>query len=79
MIEPFPSLLQRELAILSRDYGRVSRSCWEMSRVLLRLRNDSATLAGMEEDVSGKSPPSKAADPDQPSLDFGSGSEEDYD
>ena len=37
-LEPLTSLMQRELVILSRDFGRASRGFSEMARVLRELR-----------------------------------------
>ncbi len=37
VIDPqLTSLLVRELAIASKNFGQLSRTCWELSRVLLR-------------------------------------------
>ena len=38
--EPLTSLLQRELTILARDFGRTSSTVYELSRVLLRAREE---------------------------------------
>ena len=73
------SLLQRETAILSRDFGHAQRACWEISRALLRFRQECGMMAINEEEVAGKRAPSQAVLPAQPSLDFGSGNERDYD
>ena len=40
--EPFTSLLQRELTILSKNFGQASRTIYELSRVLLRAREEHA-------------------------------------
>ncbi len=73
------SLLQREVTILSRDFGHASRACWEISRALLRYREKDGMMAINEEEVAGNREPSQAVLPAQPSLDFGSGNERDYD
>ncbi len=38
MDEPLISLLQREVTILAKNYGQLNRTCWEISRLLLRHR-----------------------------------------
>ncbi len=73
------SLLQREVTILARDFGHASRACWEISRALLQYRQSCGMMALNEEEVAGKRDPSQADLPAQPSLDFGTGNERDYD
>ena len=77
MMEPVTSLLQRELTILSNEFGKISRTIWELSRVLLRLREESATMAlnkgeSGDESVleSASQTPSGAAPPDPFQLDL---------
>ncbi len=73
------SLLVRELVIISRDFGRLSGGCWELSRVLLRNLSNYDTLSvnkgesGAESD--GANPPSDAVSEDP----FGPQLEIDYD
>ena len=40
MNEPITSLLQRELTIFSKNFGGLQRTCWELSRLLLRARDE---------------------------------------
>ena len=40
MLEPLTSLFQRELTILSKNFGQCGRTCWELSRLLLRAREE---------------------------------------
>ncbi len=71
-IDRLTSLLVRELAIASKNYGHLARTCWEMSRLLLKSNGEYATVSGHKEEVGSEAVC-------QPSLEFGSGSEEDYD
>ena len=77
--EPLTSLLQRELTVLSKNFGGLGRTCWELSRLLLRARDeyDKMTINKGEsgaEDMSGAGPlPPQAADP------FSTPLSEDYD
>ena len=79
--EPITSLLIRELTILAANFGRSVRCCDEMARVLRNLRADgnydkmtiNKGRSGAETDETPVESRS------QPSLDFGSGNERDYD
>ncbi len=51
VLEPVTSLLQRELTILSKNFGQLQRTCWELGRLLLRAR----TEYGMTSVNKGKS------------------------
>ena len=80
-MEPFTSILIRELKILERDFGSACRACNEIGRALRRLRS----AEGYDKMAINKGGSGQEISPDpsgrlsQPSLDFGSGSEEDYD
>ncbi len=52
MTEPLTSLIQRELTILSKNFGQLGRTSWELSRLLLRVRNEYA-IDGNYEGESG--------------------------
>ncbi len=73
-IDRLTSLFVRELTILSKDYGRLGRSCWELSRVLLHgldayAKDDSQQgEVGDETDVQSLTGPSAPADPFQADL-----------
>jgi hypothetical protein len=45
MIEPITSLLQRELTVLSKNFGQLGRTSWELSRLLLRARSECDKMA----------------------------------
>ena len=79
--EPFTSLLLRELTILARDFGRVSRGFDEMARALRTLRAngeyDKMTINKGRSGAETDETPVESRS--QPSLDFGSGNERDYD
>ena len=67
--EPLTSLLQRELTILAKQFGSLSGTCWEISRLLLRAREEYGMMAinkgksGAESDVAASQ-----ADPFQADL-----------
>ena len=53
MDEPITSLLQREVTILSKNFGQLRQTCWEISRLLLRLREEYAKDDSQQGDVGG--------------------------
>ncbi len=66
--EPISSLLVRELTILSKNFGQLSTSLWELSRVLLQVDVVYAKEANTYKDgkaaAPGSTPPeSSSADP----------------
>ena len=71
MNEPLTSLIQRELAILSKNFGGLQRTCWELSRLLLRAREEydmtsvNKGKSGAKSDGAGPLPESGSA-PDEP-------------
>jgi len=77
--EPITSLLQRELVILSKNFGHLGRTSWELSRLLLRAREELGTYVPTKGE-SGTDPeemflPSSESDGDP----FGPNLQEDYD
>ena len=43
--EPLTSLLQRELTILSKNFGQLGGTCYALSRLLLRAREEYGMMA----------------------------------
>ena len=72
MNEPITSLLQREVTILAKNFGQLERTCWELSRLLLRARDeyDMTSVNKGEsgtESADGVDPlPESASVPDEP-------------
>ncbi len=60
MIEPLTSLIQRELTILSKNFGLLGRTSWELSRLLLRAR-DEYDMTSVNKGRSGAEFPKNAA------------------
>ena len=71
--EPFQSLLAREVTILSKNFGQLQRTCWELGRVLLRERDSYDKMAinkgksGAKQYSEPHSYPNPGFVPDEPS------------
>ncbi len=79
--EPFTSILIRELTILAREFGHVSRACWLISRALrehLQPDVECATDGSQLGVVSGKRAPHQAELPLLPYPESGPSSREAY-
>ncbi len=74
-------ILWREAVILEARLFRAHADSKHLLNAIRPLRGDVeyGRMALNEEEVDGNSQPHQAVDPSQPSLEFGSGSEEDYD
>ena len=78
-INQLTSLLVRELAIASKNFGQLGRTCWELSRVLLQADEyyDKMTInkgeSGAEDMSEAAGLPSQTSDP------FSTPLHEDYD
>jgi len=70
--EPLDSLFQRELTILSKNFGQLGRTSWELCRLLLRAREENGTMArnkgksGAESKDAADPLPSSDSGPDEP-------------
>ena len=82
MREPLTSLLIRETRILARDFARVSRGCDAIASALrehLQPEIERARIAPTKGGSGSETVVDPSTTRSQPSLDFGSGSVEDYD
>jgi len=81
-MEPLTSLLIRETTIAAGAAGKLSRALWEISRVLRQHLQPDVNYDKMAIN-KGRSGAEKVETPvetrSQPTLDFGSGNERDYD
>ena len=80
--EPLTSLLIRETAIAAGAAGKLSRALWEISRVLrkhLQPDVECVKMAINEGGLGAEISDDPSSRRSQPSLDFGSGNERDYD
>ena len=80
--EPLTSLLIRELRILARDHARLAKSYEVTARVLRQYGQPDVfdvTMARTQERLDREKSGDSSPRPIQPSLLFGSGSEEDHD
>ena len=78
--EPFTSLVQRELVILSKNFGQLGRTCWELSRVLLRAREEYDKMAINKGESGAEAMVERLATQSDPPADpFSTPLSEDYD
>ncbi len=75
MLEPITSLIQREMTILSKNFGHLGRTSWELSRLLLRAREEYGKMALTQGELGAelrRSVPPAVVDscsvPDEPAL-----------
>jgi hypothetical protein len=80
--ETLTSLLLREVTIAASGAGKLSRALWEVSRVLrehLRVDAKYDKMAINKGRSGAETDETPVESRSQPSLDFGSGNERDYD